>query len=354
MKSRIRVVAGAFFALACFARTATACDVCAVYTATEQRESRTGPFLGVAEQFTHFGTLRRGGDEVDNPLDEKIDSSITQVIFGYAPIPALALQVNLPVIHRSFRRAEDGVARSDDETGIGDLSFLAQYALWTHVTEQSLIRFTILGGVKFPTGDSDRLAEELGEGHHEEEAAEATEAEHQAELAVRALSVAQSVRFHGGEVHGDEIESGVHGHDLALGSGSYDGIFGARLFASHDRAFATASVQYALRTTGDFDYAYADDLTWAGGPGYFLWLEHDRSLGLQASLSGETKGKDELDGARLDDTALTALYVGPGLLFTWGSSLGADLVGELPVIQNNTALQIVADYRIRGGLSWRF
>ena len=352
MKSRIRVFAGALFAFACFERTSSACDVCAVYTATEQRESRTGPFLGVAEQFTHFGTLRRGGDEVDNPLDEKIDSSITQVIFGYAPIPDLSLQVNLPVIHRSFRRVEEGVARSDDETGIGDLSFLAQYSLWTHVTEQSLVRFTILGGVKFPTGDGDRLAEELGEGHEAE--AEGTEAEAHVELAARALSVAQSVRFHAGHQHEDEIESGVHGHDLALGSGSYDGIFGARVFASHDRAFATASVQYALRTEGDFDYAYADDLTWSGGPGYFLWLEHDRSLGLQASLSGETKGKDELAGARLDDTALTALYVGPGLLFTWGSSLGADLVGELPVIQNNTALQIVADYRIRGGLSWRF
>ena len=347
MKSRIRVIAGALSVLACLERAASACDVCAVYTATEQRESRIGPFLGIAEQFTHFGTLQRGGDEVDNPLDEKIDSSITQVIFGYAPIPDLSLQANLPVIHRSFRRVEEGAARTDDETGIGDLSFVAQYSLWTHVTEQSLVRFSILGGVKFPTGDSDRLAEERGEGHDEG-------IETHAELAARALAVAQSVRLHGGEHHEDEIESGVHGHDLALGSGSYDGILGARMFASYDRAFATASVQYALRTEGDFDYAYADDLTWSGGPGYFLWLEHNRSLGLQASLSGETKGKDEIDDTRLGDTALTALYVGPGLLFTWGSSLGADLVGELPVIQNNTALQIVADYRIRGGVSWRF
>src|SRR5687768_16229587 len=124
MKSRIRVIAGAFFALASFEGAATAGDVCAVYTATEQRESRTGLFLGVAEQFTHFGTLQRGGDEVGNPLDEKIDSSITQVIFGYAPIPDLSLQANLPVIHRSFRRVEEGVARTGDETGIGHLSFL--------------------------------------------------------------------------------------------------------------------------------------------------------------------------------------------------------------------------------------
>ena len=37
--------------------SARACDVCAVYTATEQGESRTGPRAGLALQYTHYGTL---------------------------------------------------------------------------------------------------------------------------------------------------------------------------------------------------------------------------------------------------------------------------------------------------------
>ena len=37
---------------------AGACDVCAIYVSTEMSESRTGFSLGVAEQFTHFGTLQ--------------------------------------------------------------------------------------------------------------------------------------------------------------------------------------------------------------------------------------------------------------------------------------------------------
>jgi hypothetical protein len=71
-------------------------------------------------------------------------------------------------------------------------------------------------------------------------------------------------------------------------------------------------------------------------------------------LSGETKGKDTQQGERLDDTGITAFYVGPGINFTWGTSLAADVALDVPVVQDNTAVQIVPDYRIRGGLTWRF
>jgi hypothetical protein len=328
--------------LAAVVRPAHACDVCAVYTATELRERRVGPIVGVAEQFSHFGTLRRSGDEVDNPAGERIESSITQLLLGYTVHPRITFQVNLPVISRSFRRsADEGIDRGR-ERGIGDLSVLGEVEAFSAVTESGVVRLSLLGGVKFPTGDSDRLREELAEDHHhgpvDEHAADGDE--HHEEPP-------------DGEAH-EHAESGVHGHDLALGSGSYDGIFGGRLFASWRRTFATAKLQYALRTRGDFEYRYADDLTWSGGPGVFLWLGHTETLGLQAILSGETKGKDDLGGEPANDTAITALYAGPGLLFTWGSSLGIEVAGDLPVMQNASALQIVPDYRVRGGASWRF
>lgn len=323
-------------------RAADACDVCAVYTATELRERRVGPTVGVAEQFSHFGTLRRDGDEIDNPAGERIESSVTQLLLGYTVHPRITLQVNLPVISRSFRRSTgDGIDRGH-ERGIGDLSVLGEVEAFSAVTETGVVRLSLLAGVKLPTGDSDRLREELAEDHHHEAGSEqaGTGDEHHEEAP-------------DGSPH-EHAESGVHGHDLALGSGSYDGIFGARLFASWRRTFATAKLQYTLRSRGDVDYRYADDLTWSGGPGVFLWLGHTETLGLQAVLSGETKGKDDLDGAKADDTAITALYAGPGLLFTWGSSLGVEVTADLPVVQNNSALQIVPDYRIRGGASWRF
>jgi hypothetical protein len=329
-------------------RSAAACDICAVYTATEMGESRTGFRLGLAEQYTSFNTIKRDGEEIDNVANERVSSSITQILLGYGVTPRFGLQLNLPVISRQFRRLDHhGEIEHGDESGFGDMSLLGQFLVWSDVREESVFRFSVLGGVKFPTGDSSRLGEELEEDEHTEEAI------HAAARRIRPRHTPAPAP--GGNGGGEPlVESGVHGHDLALGSGSFDGIIGASVFWSWRRFFVTAATQFAIRSEGDFDYQYAHDLTWVGGPGVFALLTHGYSLGLQAVLSGETKGKDTQQGQRLDDTGITALYAGPGLSFTWGTSLAADVALDLPAIQDNTAVQIVPDYRIRGGLTWRF
>ena len=95
---------------------------------------------------------------------------------------------------REFRRQEAGGIVNGDESGLGDLSLLGSWAAYIGVTENTITRLTLLGGLKLPSGNSRRLKEELRES--------------------------------------DEVESGIHGHDLALGSGSVDGIVGAQLFWS--------------------------------------------------------------------------------------------------------------------------
>jgi hypothetical protein len=194
-----------------------------------------------------------------------------------------------------------------------------------------------MAGMKYPTGNSDRLKEEVPLDPRDQ-------------LNEQFFGAAPD---RGGGAH-DAVASGIHGHDLALGTGSFDSIFGGQLLATWDRAYWTTEVQYVVRTRGAYDYEYADELTVDAGPGVFVLVDHDYTLGIAASLAMETKGKDNIDGAVLDDTGITSLYAGPALHFTWGTSLSAEFGGELPAIQNNTALQIVPDYRIRGGLVWRF
>jgi len=292
--------------------------LCAVYSATHLRESRTGVRLGVAEQYASYNTLQRGGVEVANPAGERLNSSIAQFLLGYNFTPRLGVQLNLPLIARSFRRQEATAIVNGDEAGIGDVSLVGNFLAISDVTEESVIRVSLLGGLKLPSGNSRRIKEELS------------------------------------EPQDGMVDSGIHGHDLALGSGSVDGIIGAQLFSSWNRLFVSGVVQYLLRTEGDFDYAYADDLMWSGGPGGYVWLADEFSLGLQAILAGESKGNDTLAGVKATDTAITALYAGPGMTFTWGTSLGADFAADLPVVRNNSALQIVPDLRLRGGLTWHF
>jgi hypothetical protein len=349
--SRWRAALTAAVAALVLARPAPACDVCAVYTATEQGEARAGWRAGVFEQLSLFRSVQEDGDEIPS-RGERLTSSITQVLAGYQFTPRLGLQVNLPIISRTFRRLEDGRLRSGDETGLGDLSLIGRGLVHSVVTERAVFRFSLLGGVKFPTGDSDRLGEEL---------AAAPDDHHDASQARPQFRPLHDTGGGGGGGTAEppppgapRRETAVHGHDLALGSGSYDGIVGGDLFWSWQRLFLAGGLQYAIRSEGAFGYRYADDLTWAGGPGVFVLAGHDRTLALQAVSSGETKGKDRADGKRFDDTGITAVYLGPGATFTWGTRLAADLAVDLPVVQNNTAVQIVPDVRLRGGITWRF
>lgn len=302
---------------------AYACDVCEIYTATTLQETRTGLWLGVAEQFTHFATLKDSGNQVANP-GEHLNSSITQLLFGYSFGPRWSLQASIPLITREFRRMGENGLESGHESGIGDVALLARYNAFSHVSETTTTRISLLAGVKFPVGNSEPLAEEL---------------------------IADGT---GNGAPPEEENSGVHGHDLALGSGSTDAIVGATLFSSWNRLFASASLQYKAAGKGSSEYEFADELSYSGGPGVYALLSPAYTLALQADFSGETKGTDVQSGARVGDSGITSLYLGPRVLFTYGHSLQAEVGSQFPLIQNNSELQLVPDYRIRAGVVWRF
>jgi len=303
-----------------FAASVHACDLCAVYSATQAHgEIGKGFFGGAAEQFTHFGTLQEEGREVSNEIGQYLDSSISQLYAGYNLNDRIGLQFNLPVIYRAFKRPEDFTIDRGTVSGLGDVSLLANLNAWRHEAKKFTVTWSVTGGVKFPTGNSHRLKEEFNEV----------------------------------EVPGAP-ESGIHGHDLALGSGSYDGIVGTAIFLRYQRVFLAANTQYAIRSTGDFDYRYANDLTWSGGPGVYLLIEDNSTLSAQVVVSGEYKTRDRFQGSAAEDTGITAVYLGPQITFTWTEKFSAEIGADLPVSIANTALQIVPDYRIRAGITYRF
>ena len=298
-----------------------ACDMCAVYNAPlAHGVVDQGFHLALAEQFTRFGTLQEDGKKVANPAHQRMDSSVSQVAAGVHFNDRFGVQFSLPIIHRSFRRAEGGGIDEGTESGIGDAAFGLNYVLARRDSVNWTLAWELRGGVKFPTGDSSRLREET-----EEET----------------------------PVPG-QIESGIHGHDLALGSGSWDAYVGSEVYARYRRWFITGDVQYAIRTEGDFNYQYANDLTWGGGPGFYVIYGEAWTLALQARVSGEYKEKDEFDGAKAEDTAITSVFLGPHLSLSWRGQIGAELGAALPVSIANSALQAVPDWRVYGGFVWRF
>lgn len=304
--------------------TASACDLCSVYSANEAHGDLVkGFYSGVAEQFTHFGTMQQDGGKVSNEVEQQMNSSITQLMIGYNVHERFGIQLNLPVIHRSFKRAEDLEIDRGTVSGIGEMSLLGRACLYRNDDNNLTVAWSFLGGVKLPAGESGRLQEEVDE------------------VTAPPLSP-------GG------VESGIHGHDLALGSGSVDYIVDTSLFGRYKRAFVSANVQYAIRTKGDFDYRYANDLIWSGGPGVYLVLESEWTLSMQLNVSGENKPRDTFQGDKAEDTGMKAVYLGPELSVSWQGKLSAEMGVDFSVDIENTALQLVPDYRARAGVTWRF
>ncbi|MBA4386453.1 MAG: hypothetical protein C0404_00645 [Verrucomicrobia bacterium] len=316
-KTFIVVLAGAFLIQAAF--TAQACDMCAVFRAQQVGKSTVGLNLSIAEQYTHFGTIRQDGTKVDNAANQKLESSITQFVPSYQITDRFGVQLSAPFIYRSYRRVEAGAIEKGTEQGLGDISLIGYGRLYEFMNLKVMFAWDVMGGVKFPTGDSDRLGEELNE----------TE-----------------------PVPGVP-ESAVHGHDLALGSGSYDGLVGTGIVFAWQRLFCSGAVQYSIRTEGDFDYQCANDVMWNVKPGAYLWLDKKGSVALKCVVQGEKKGRDTFLGEKTEDTGIETILVGPELDFTWQDELSAAAGMAFPTSTDNTALQLVPDHKIYAALTWR-
>lgn len=317
-----------FLLLTSVAQSSFSCDLCSVYISEMAHGKTEGRFnVSLFEQYTHFRTTQRDGVEVPNDVGQYLNSSITQIVLGYQATDRLSIQLNVPYIYRYFRRPENfsndlGQGTNIEhgtEKGLGDVSILGNYQAYETNSEDFTFSWNVQAGVKFPTGNTGRISEEL-----------------------REVDV------------DDAPESGIHGHDLTLGTGSFDALTGMSIYTRWKRVLFTANMQYAMRTEGDYNYRFANDITWAGGPGYYLFLEHGYTVAVQANVSGESKGRDSFQGTRAEDTGITAVYLGPKLTATWSSQLSADVGADFPVVMDNTAFQAVPDYKIHAGITWSF
>jgi hypothetical protein len=283
------------------------CDLCAIYSAQEAQGGGKGFFAGTAEQFTDFSSFKSDGHSAPNTDSAFIHSLSSQIFAGYNFNQRAGVQFNLPVIYREYGQ----VAAHGSELGLGDASLVGNFRLYQKTTDDFSFTWTALGGIKFPTGDSSWLGR-------------------------------------------PDFAAGIGGHDLALGSGSVDGLLGTGFSARWKRLFFTGQMQYAVRTEGDFQHQYANDWTWAGGPGVYLALQDDYTIALQGTVSGESKGKDTFGGVPDDDSAETIVYIGPQISFTWSDNFSAHIGADLPVSYDNSGDQIMPSCRIRGAVTWRF
>ena len=102
------------------------------------------------------------------------------------------------------------------------MALIARWTVFQKNTMRSAVNLNLLGGIKFPTGDSSRLEEEIEQDR-----------------------IFQKYFVPPGTPH-DPLShsiSTIHQHDLALGSGSTDGVLGATVNARWGRWFFNTQFQ---------------------------------------------------------------------------------------------------------------
>lgn len=305
------------FLLLFFPLFAFSCDLCGCFVPAGALIR--GLQVGLTEQYSSLSDLSFEGQSVTNSDDQFVNSSNLQLFANYHFNEHVALQVNIPVIHRSFQRMNGETMESGHESGLGDTLLVGYYVPFQRKNPYSQFHLKLIGGLKFPTGNSDRLEEDR-------------------------------MMMEEGMMEDDSMA--VHGSDLALGSGSWDGLVGANVFGRVDRWYYTGNVQYSIRTRGSFGYRYADDLVWYGGPGYYVTSSKEWPVGLQALLIGEHKGDDDIDGEAMA-MAITAVYLGPTAMIGVKQLGTAEIGIGFPLSIHNSGLQTVSRYRIRMGFTWR-
>lgn len=326
--------------LTCVLDNASACDLCAVNNAALLPTAAMLPFqITLAEQFIARGTPQLNGVETANPGGDYLDTAITHIVPGWNPIPEFGISLNLPLIHRSYRTTEfvDGggflvpQAASGTISGLGDASIILRWSPWRHRDENWSGSFHILGGVKLPTGDSDRLASYVS------------------------LARIYDGLFPAGHNHdADPIAGGVHPAELSLGSGSVDGIFGLTGEVSSGRWFLKADAQYYLHTEGESGYRFGDEILLSARPGLALWKEKSWSLAAQLNATFEWRGTDSLLGREATHMGWSQWLLGPELTWRWKNSFQVQTGVDIPVSVENNGFQIVQDYRVNGRVVWRF
>src|ERR1043166_946137 len=321
------------------------CELCAIYNAVgAQGNIDRGFAFNVSEQFTSLHTVQFQGHEVSFPNHDQWDDSVTHVVPTWNFSDRLGVAANIPFVYRTFRRTElrytqvgAGVQTTfhtvtGTESGLGDAALVGRWTIWKKNTMKAGIFFNLLAGVKFPTGETDRIRDEVD----------------QAKLYNRLVGPG-----HPHDVLGVPVSS-LHQHELSAGTGSWDGVFGLTMNSRWRDWFFNDQFQYYLRTDGESSYRFGDMLIVSGGPGKYFSFGKTATLSVQANATYETQARDRLFDVKSNHTGTTLWYFGPQILFTWGLHFSAQAAVDVPLRAANNGFQNVPDLRLRGGMSWRF
>ncbi len=272
--------------------------------------------LGSARlRVTREATLKEGTETVTNPQDQGVSTFEEDLTFVYGATRDLTLGVTQPILERRLRFDDAaGRRRTISADGPGDLTLVGAYRFFRRDVERSTTQFSLLGGLKLPSGATD-------------------------------IEDSNLPRLTGKP--GTQLPP-----NLQLGSGSVDGIVGFAGFHNMDRLSFYADVQGKLNTEGAQDFRAGNKLFYDLSADYVLLPQ--RNMFVILELNGVSTSRAEQAGRTVRDSGGQLLFLSPGLQYLPIPPLILEVGIQIPIYRDLNGRQLAPDWSVVAGLRYLF
>lgn len=231
------------------------------------------------------------------------------ITIPYEVLPnRLVLAATIPFLDKRLDILKNGESIGD--RGFGDFALMGKFQILQKDRSQGTTRISLLGAVKFPTGQHDEAA----------------------------------------------VDGSVLPRTLQLGTGAYDYTGGLVLTHLKGRKGFTTALRYTARTQGSgyrFGSSLKYDLAFAfrvlpriyetyPTPQFNTFLE----------LNAEAQQKSLRGGQALPNSGGTTMFLSPGLQYIFSRTWIGEISVQIPIIQHLHGMQLESDYAYALGFRW--
>lgn len=294
--------------------SAQICSYCTRSFEFTQTQSAQTVHTGVQFQYIYRSDAVNGDpfvreSTVANPKDEKVADTVLNAYAKYDIFERFSLEFNVPIISRAFTRILPTEKESGRNTGLGDLSTLGIFNILSPSANTDHLTWSIRGGVKLPTGDTDEL---------------------------------------GAESDSKIINSGtrVRGRDMTLGSGSFDFPLGTSLSYDDGHLFWFTDVGYLVKLEGDDSYQFGNELSATLGAAFLAAKGPKGDLKLGGVVRFNNREEDAIDGDTIANSGNSVLSVGPSAEVALGRSFIGHIDAGIPIFRDANGAQLLPDYQL--------
>jgi hypothetical protein len=301
---------------------ATACDYCLISQGISPLLVQNGAGLKVAQRYTRLDNVYEGTDKVDNPgVKEEYWATELSGFYGFSE--RFLLLVNVPL--RKTRgdgelvEGPDGALESEHmtggATGLGDVSVLGRYTVFTHHTLDSSTLLAGVFGVKLPTGSTNKHSDQ-------------------------------------GEYLDSHLQLGTGSTDLLLGV-SANHVLGRYSFSANVLGAITGEGE-----TGHTKHRFGNSLNYDVTGKYRITPavvgESSNELFLSLGVNGEYRKREKLDGDTVPDSGGNTIYLAPGIQYLAGTHWVFETAWHYAVYHDLNETQLGENYRLVASATYLF